>query len=314
MKRTPDEGSSGEQRVFELKQEIVDLTGGRETAAGSVIFTLSGGDETPMVRILTLMFSCCIGLLSETAWYQEDSSNSSRRRRQPSRRDLPARSRGQMVQTISLQRCGYRQNQHKQRSEKLAVDQLILALSERPTKFRARWQEKFFDGPTARKDAEEALRAKWLQELESLLKGTKTPMAKILDTKAGYSNLLGGGRKTPTLRPRARAAKKYFSWFADSADVAFQTQVAHLTGFLESRHSEPCNRGALKAAHQCLVFLKDVAGVEEKLTNALYTVVCRELLSSLLSPTGSPSRRQGSQLQFSSPLRRSSWKKERPST
>ena len=35
----------------------------------------------------------------------------------------------------------------KARSEKLAVDQLLLASSERPSRFRAKWQEKFFDGP-----------------------------------------------------------------------------------------------------------------------------------------------------------------------
>ena len=74
-----------------------------------------------------------------------------------------------------------RQSQQKQRSENLAIDQFLLASTERPTKFRARWQEKFFDGPAARKDAEEALRTKWLQELESLLKGMGTPMGKVLD-------------------------------------------------------------------------------------------------------------------------------------
>ena len=105
-------------------------------------------------------------------------------------------------------------------------------------------------------------------------------MGKILETKAGDRNVLGGGRRASTLRARNRAAEKNLGWLAVSADVAFPTQVAHLTGFLESRHSEPCNRDALKAAHQCIVFLEDVAGVEEKLTtNALYTVIYRELLS-----------------------------------
>ena len=152
-----------------------------------------------------------------------------------------------------------KQCQQKQRSEKLAVDQFLLASTERPTKFGARWQEKFFDGPAARKDAEDALRNKWPQELESLLKGTGTPMGKILNTKAGDCNVLGGGRRASTLRARVRASEKYLSWLAVSPNVAFPSQVAHLTGFLESRHSEPCSRGALKAAHQ---FLEDVAGVE----------------------------------------------------
>ena len=176
----------------------------------------------------------------------------------------------------------------KARSEKLAVDQLLLSSSERPSKFRAKWQEKFFDGPTARKDAEEAPRTKWIRELEGLLQGTATPMAKVLEERKGDSNVLGGGRRASTLRARVRAAKKYLSWLAVSADVAFPTQVVHLTGFLETRHSEPCSRGALKSAHQSMVFLEDVAGIEERLTtNALYTVEYKELLSTA-QPGGVP--------------------------
>ena len=96
----------------------------------------------------------------------------------------------------------------------------------------------------------------------------------------------GWRQQRPTLRARVRAAEKYLSWLAVSPDVAFLERVAHFTSFLESRHSEPCNRGALKAAHQCMVFMEDVTGVEEKLTtNASYTVVYRELLS-----TAQPSR------------------------
>ena len=119
--------------------------------------------------------------------------------------------------------------------------------------------------------------AKWLQELEALLKGTRTPLGKVLESKADDKNLPGGAS---TLRAQVRAAKKYLGWLAVADDAAFPTEVSHLTGFLEPRHSEPCNRGALKAAHQCMAFLEDVAGVEEKLTtNTLYTVVYKELLS-----------------------------------
>ena len=163
------------------------------------------------------------------------------------------------------------QSQQKQHSERLAVDQFLLAALDRPSKFRARWQEKYYDGPNARPDAEQALRTKWLQELEALLMGTKTPMGEALSNKLGDRSFLGGGRRASTLRARVRASKKYLAWLAVSADVAFPSGVSRLTGFLESRHSEPCNRGALKAAHQCMAFLEDVAGIDEKLTtNALH--------------------------------------------
>ena len=92
-----------------------------------------------------------------------------------------------------------------------------------------------------------ALRAKWLQELEVMLKGTKTPMGAALENRHGDRNLLGGGRRASTLRARVRASRKFFAWLAVSADVAFPSEVAHLTGYLESRHTEPCNRGSAQS-------------------------------------------------------------------
>ena len=105
-------------------------------------------------------------------------------------------------------------------------------------------------------------------------------MGEVVSSRQGDRSFLGGGRRASTLRARVRASKKYLAWLAVSADVAFPSEVSHLTGFFESRHSEPCNRGALKAAHQCMAFLEDVAGIDEKLTtNAFYTVVYRKLLA-----------------------------------
>ena len=105
-----------------------------------------------------------------------------------------------------------------------------------------------------------ALRSKWLPGLGALLRGTGTPMVKILDDTAGDCNILGGGTRASTRRARVRAAKKYLSWLALSAEVVFPSQVSHLTGFLETRHSEPLLQGSLKGPHQCMVFLEDVAG------------------------------------------------------
>ena len=163
---------------------------------------------------------------------------------------------------------------------KVVTDQLLLAALARPTKFRTRWQQQYHDGPTARRDAEEALRKKWLSELEALIRGTGTPMAQVLDTRADGSTILGGGRRATTLRARVRGARKYLGWLAVAHGRVFPSEPAHLTGFLEARHSEPCNRGSLKAAHQSFVFLESVAGVEEKMTTgALYGAVYKELLA-----------------------------------
>ena len=51
------------------------------------------------------------------------------------------------------------------RLKKLSEDQFLLAAQTRPTRFRAKWQQSYYDGPTARRDAEEALRSKWVETL-----------------------------------------------------------------------------------------------------------------------------------------------------
>ena len=81
------------------------------------------------------------------------------------------------------------QREEKQNSEsrlkKLSEDQFLLAAQTRPTRFRARWQQSYFDGPMARREAEEALRSKWVETLTSLLRGTPTPMGELLNKGAG---------------------------------------------------------------------------------------------------------------------------------
>ena len=67
------------------------------------------------------------------------------------------------------------------RLKKLSEDQFLLAAQTRPTRFRAKWQQSYYDGPTARRDAEEALRSKWVETLASLLRGTPTPMGDLLN-------------------------------------------------------------------------------------------------------------------------------------
>ena len=114
------------------------------------------------------------------------------------------------------------------------------------------------------------MRNKWLQELGALLEGTGTTVAKILDNKAGDCNVIGGGRRASTLRAQVRAAQKYLSWAAVSAEVMFPLQVAHLTGFLETRHSEPCSRCALKGAHLPKQVLRCPAAVLESLKRSFW--------------------------------------------
>ena len=103
-------------------------------------------------------------------------------------------------------------------------------------------------------------------------------------------------------------ARKFRTWLALSHGVSFPSEVFHLTEFLQTRHSEPCNRGSLKVAHNSFIFLEETAGVEQKLTQqALYGTMYKELLATAEPdrPTKTPGCPRGSPREEHSEARRS---------
>ena len=64
--------------------------------------------------------------------------------------------------------------------------------------FKSRLHHARFQGPTARKDAEESERQRWLQLLSNLLIGTDTPMGRLLQARQGDIAVLGAGRRAGT--------------------------------------------------------------------------------------------------------------------
>ena len=172
---------------------------------------------------------------------------------------------------------------------KRSEDQFLLAALEKPARFRCRWQQQYFEGPSARKDAEEHLRRKWLDFLENLLRGTDTPMGKLISDSPPGAQPLGARRRASTLRSRVRAGRRYLAWLALAHGLCFPTSVSHLVEYLQTRHSEPCNRGSLKVAHNSFIFLEETAAVEVKLTQqSLYGTMYKELLAT--AGPGRPSR------------------------
>ena len=139
-----------------------------------------------------------------------------------------------------------------------------------------------FDGPSARRDSEEAERSRWIFTLSELIKGTATPMGMMLTDKPG-KQLEGGGRRASTLRSRVRGVRKFLPWLALNRELSYPTSFDQLSEFLQVRRSEPCNRKALKGTHQRFAFLEETVGTpaQERLTgSALYGVIYRELLAS----------------------------------
>ena len=85
---------------------------------------------------------------------------------------------------------------------------------------------------------------------------TKTPMGELIGSSPPGTQPLGASRRASTLRSRVRAVRRFLAWLALAHGVSFPTEVVHLTEHLQTRHSEPCNRGSLKVAHNAFVFLE----------------------------------------------------------
>ena len=182
-----------------------------------------------------------------------------------------------------------RESEHRASVEVSISDQMVIAAELRPKKFRTRWQRIVYDGPTARKDAESAERDRWIQLLANLLRSTDTPMGKLIRENPSNVQLLGGGRRAGTLRSRVRSVQKFLGWLVASHGVNFPVHWRQLTEYLQVRYSEPCVRGSLKLVHSSYIFLQEVAGMEDKLTDSsMYVVALKELMSQAIP--GKPPR------------------------
>ena len=88
--------------------------------------------------------------------------------------------------------------------QKSAVDTFVAAASFPPTRYKSRLHFARFQGPSARRDAEESERQRWLQLLANLIVGTDTPMGRLLQSRQGDISLLGAGRRAGTFWSRVK--------------------------------------------------------------------------------------------------------------
>ena len=159
--------------------------------------------------------------------------------------------------------------------EKKATEQFLGAALNKPKVYKTRLQSSFYETSTARRDTEEAERVRWVSELCTPLRGTPTPMGKLLVDKPSSESLVGAGKRAATFRSRVRMARRYLAWLSVNYKVTFQNCVEHLTEFLKVRVSEPCKRGALHNAHRAFGFLDETAGVTpEELSHKKSIVFC----------------------------------------
>ena len=116
--------------------------------------------------------------------------------------------------------------------------------------------------------------------LANLLRSTDTPMGRLIRENPSIVQLLGGGRRAGTLRSRVRSIKKFIGWLIAAHGISFPNHWRQLTEYLQVRYSEPCVRGALKLVHSSYIFLQEVAGIDDKLTDAaMYAVSLKEFMA-----------------------------------
>ena len=92
------------------------------------------------------------------------------------------------------------------------------------------FQQGLYQGPNARKEAEEGERMKWIELLGSMLAHTPTPMGALLAAQPANFQLLGAGRRAATLRSRVRAVKRFLDWLAVSHGQGYPTELHDYTG------------------------------------------------------------------------------------
>ena len=105
-------------------------------------------------------------------------------------------------------------------------------------------------------------------------------MGRLIRENPSNVQLLGGGRLAGTLRSIVRTIQKFIGWLIAAHQISFPNHWRQLTQYLQVGYSEPCVRGALKLVHSSYIFLQEVVGIEDKLTDtALYSVSLRELMA-----------------------------------
>ena len=155
----------------------------------------------------------------------------------------------------------------------------------KPTSFRTKFQRVLYEGATARKDAEEDERSRWLHILAGIVLNTDTPMAKMLREKPGNAQLLGAGKRASTLRARIRSLRRYTLWLSTAYGISFPSETAHFVEYLRVRSQEPTTRGGLKAAHQATRFYEEITAVPEQARlseSTVYSLAKKEFLAAAL--------------------------------
>ena len=122
------------------------------------------------------------------------------------------------------------------------------------------------DGPASsgRKDAEDALRQKWLLAAVALAQEAGLPLVSLAEGAAdprGVLCSLGQGLRARTLQLKVRAMRSMVAYLKIAHGVPFPVGAAQVLDYLCARASEPCGSTVLQGALQALLFFERGGGV-----------------------------------------------------
>ena len=138
------------------------------------------------------------------------------------------------------EQCGFGSASRRPFARKdAATNRSLKTAEDRPRRYRTRFQETLHEMQPARKDSEDAERARWIAVIDGLHVNT------VLKETPKDAEALGGGRRASTVRTRGRRSKKILFLLQLKYDLNYPDSRAQCVEFLRVRVSEPCNRGSI---------------------------------------------------------------------
>ena len=171
-----------------LHDEVPKIVTSAEAVLGQPVVTRPLTDR--LVLYHTLVADGCIPPGYEVEFCSLGPSPESVARRQ-NNRVAPVTN----VTASGLLREHHPEKKRQAKETKTSADQFLLAAETAPRRFKSRLQRSSSTGPTARKDAEEKERSRWVEVLAAVLVRTPTPMGKLLADRLGSVQFLGAGRR-----------------------------------------------------------------------------------------------------------------------
>ena len=122
------------------------------------------------------------------------------------------------------------------------------------------------DTPTARQDANDKEKARWVGELASIIVACKMPAAARAERSMDPSRALARlakGLRARTIRKRVRAWQKMAAWLATAKGVYYPYEAVDVVDYGNDRSDEPAGPGVFEALKAAIKLIEMSAGCRQ---------------------------------------------------